>query len=51
MLPPEFGPEKNLTECPKCGARGGCEKHGVSATGIDLRRRGMIREFERRNGK
>lgn len=48
MLPHEFGPEKNLIECPKCGARGGCEKHGVSPTGIDLRRRGLIREYERR---
>lgn len=26
-------------EGPKCGARGGCEKHGVSKSGIDLTRR------------
>lgn len=38
-------PNKNLIECPKCGARGGCEKHGVSATGIDLRRRAVERRM------
>lgn len=29
--------ERLLSECPKCGARGKCDKHGMSATGIDLR--------------
>ncbi len=31
--------ERHLIECPKCGARGGCAKHGLSASGIDLRER------------
>jgi hypothetical protein len=37
-------------ECPKCGARGGCPKHGVSATGLDLRAEG-IRLAELRRGQ
>ena len=36
--PPKM--ERRLTECPKCGARGICEKHGMTASGIDLRARG-----------
>lgn len=28
---------KSFQECPKCGARGGCEKHGLSLTGISYR--------------
>jgi hypothetical protein len=32
--------ERRYSECPKCGARGGCAKHGLTATGIDLRARG-----------
>ena len=31
--------ERKLIECPKCGARRGCEKHGLSSSGIDLRAR------------
>ena len=31
--------ERRLIECPKCGARGKCDKHGMSASRIDLRRR------------
>ena len=33
--------ERLYTECPKCGARGGCAKHGLSPTGIDQRARGL----------
>lgn len=29
--------KKTFQECPKCGARGGCDKHGLSATGISYR--------------
>lgn len=28
---------KSFQECPKCGARGGCAKHGLSLTGISYR--------------
>lgn len=35
--------ERLYLECPKCGARGGCEKHGLSSTGIDLRARAFSR--------
>lgn len=43
----DLGPEKRLIECPKCGARGGYDKHGVSASGIDLRRRSLVSRRER----
>ena len=40
MLISETGSsERHYIECPKCGARGGCAKHGVTASGIDLRAR------------
>ena len=32
--------ERAFSECPKCGARGRCDKHGLTASGIDLRARG-----------
>ena len=35
--------ERHYIECPKCGARGGCAKHGLTSTGIDLRARANIR--------
>ena len=34
--------ERAFSECPKCGARGRCDKHGLTASGIDLRARGPI---------
>ena len=33
--------ERAFSECPKCGARGGCSKHGLSPTGIDWRARSI----------
>ncbi len=36
---PRLAPERTHSECLKCGARGGCEKHGLSPTGIDYRHR------------
>lgn len=44
---------KSYTECPKCGARGGCEKHGITRSGIDMRSRvepTPILPFERYRG-
>ncbi len=35
--------ERAFSECPKCGARGRCDKHGLTASGIDLRARGRDR--------
>jgi len=32
--------ERAFSECPKCGACGRCDKHGLTASGIDLRARG-----------
>ena len=38
---------RKLIECPKCGARGGCDKHGLSSSGIDLRARASEAERAR----
>ena len=35
--------ERRLIECPKCGRVEKCDKHGMSASGIDLRRRASDR--------
>ena len=29
--------KKTFQECPKCGARNGCDKHGLSLSGISYR--------------
>jgi hypothetical protein len=40
---PKGNTERRYLECPRCGARGGCDKHGLTSTGIDLRARGYAK--------